>query len=234
VGRAAAKLIAGRGASVVVADLNEAGGAETVADIAKDGGEAIFVRADVSKDADVQGLVRSAVGRFGGLHGAFNNAAIMSAGGPLASFSLEDWHRVIAVNLTGVFLCVKHQIAYMESHGGGSIVNVASAAAVVAVEHSVDYAASKAGVLGITRVASLEYSAKGIRVNAILPGAVETPLLAKALLNPVVVATISNRHPIGRYSQPIEIAEAAAWLLSDAASFVTGSAMAVDGGYTSV
>ncbi len=232
IGEVAALLFAARGAAVMVADMNEASGKSVVAKIEAQGGQADFKRTDVSKDGDVDALVKATVARFGGLDGAFNNAGVGSANVTLSELTLDAWDKVIAINLTGVFLCLKHQIAHMERHGGGSIVNTASAAGLVGVTNSSGYVASKHGVVGLTRAAAIEYSAKGIRVNAVAPGATETPMMRQAMEDKAIAAALSSGHPIGRMGQPREIAEAAAWLLSDAASFVTGAVLAADGGYT--
>lgn len=234
IGQAAAVLFAQRGASVMVADVNETGGRKTVAAIEGNGGRADFLRSDISQESEVEALVKATVARFGGLNGAFNNAGMNVSSVRLAETSLENWRKVIEVNLTGVFLCLKHQIAYMELHGGGSIVNTASGAGLVGIVNSSGYVASKHGVVGLTRAAAIDYATKGIRVNAVAPGGTETPMVAMALENPEVAAALTAGHPIGRLGQPGEIAEAAAWLLSDAASFVTGVILPVDGGYTMV
>lgn len=235
IGEATAELLAGRGAAVVVADVDERGGAETARYIRDCGGRAAFIHTDVTDEGQVKRMVDFAVAEFGGLHGAFNNAGMTSKGSPLIDMSLQDWRQMIDVNLTSVFLCMKHQIAHMVRNGGGAVVNTSSGAGVVGVPNVIDYVAAKHGVVGLTRAASTDYSARGVRVNAVLPGGVETPMLLKAMGQDAVVrAAVEGGHPIGRLGQPMELGEAAAWLLSDAASFVTGAVLAVDGGYTSV
>lgn len=234
IGRAAALLCASRGARVVIADLDEARGREVVAEIEKANGKAAFIRTDVTSEDDVQAMVAFAVSSFGGLHGAFNNAGLMLGGTPLTELPIELWQKGVSINLTSVFLCVKHQLRHMLDHGGGAIVNNASASGMVGIPMAVNYVATKHGVIGITRAAAAEVSGRGVRVNAILPGAVETPLLQEAVKAPGVREAVIAGHPIGRISQPEEIAEAAAWLLSDAASFMAGACVTLDGGYTAL
>lgn len=234
IGRATAILCASRGASVVIADVNERQGADVVAEIRRAGGVAAFQRTDVTREDDVRTMVEFAVSTYGGLHGAFNNAGMMTGNLPLTEFPLDRWQQGIAINLTSVFLCVKHQLAQMLANGGGAIVNNASASGLVGIPMAVNYVATKHGVIGITRAAAAEVSDKGIRVNAIAPGAVETPLLEAALKVPEVRDAVAAGHPIKRIAQAQEIAEAAGWLLSDSASFVTGACVAIDGGYTAL
>jgi len=180
-------------------------------------------------------MVAHAVDTFGGLHGAFNNAGINAGNALLNEMDLAHWQRCLSVNLSGVFLCMKHEIAHMTAHGGGAIVNTSSAAGAVGMPWSVDYVSAKHGVVGATRAAAAEVSRQGIRVNAILPGAVETSMFTNALgTNPDLRRMTEEGHPIGRVGQPHEIAETAAFLLSDAAGFITGASIAVDGGFTAV
>ncbi len=231
IGRAAAVAFTRRGDFVVLGDLDTHGGAETVRLC---GGPEVaeFVRTDTSVEPDVEQLVGTALERFGRLDYAFNNAGIDSAGQPTADVSLEEWNRVISINLTGVWLCVKHEIRAMSRTGGGSIANTSSALGLVGIANQPAYVAAKHGVIGLTRAAALEYSAKGIRVNAVLPGVVRTPLFERAVAaDPGVLQAIESMHPIGRLGQASEIADAAVWLCSDASSFVTGHALSVDGGY---
>jgi 2,5-dichloro-2,5-cyclohexadiene-1,4-diol dehydrogenase 1 len=235
IGRATATLLASRGASIVAADVEERGGGEIADEIKRAGGRAVFVRSDVAKEADVINLIGAAISEFGGLHGAFNNAGIEGSTQPLANVSMEQWDRTIAINLTGTFLCLKYEIAHMIEHGGGAIVNTASGAGIVGIPGVADYVASKHGVVGLTRAAAADYSAMGVRVNVILPGAVDTPMLRlHASRTTPRPQTVSGGRPIGRYGTVEEIAEAAAWLLADAAGYATGGVFAVDGGYTCV
>jgi 2,5-dichloro-2,5-cyclohexadiene-1,4-diol dehydrogenase 1 len=233
IGSATAQLCAARGASVVIADLDAAAGEALAATIRDGGGSAAFIRADVGQEADAQAMVAFAVATFGGLHAAFNNAGIDTGHTAVADTSLAQWQRNIATNLTGVFLCLKYEIAHMAAHGGGAIVNTASTSGAVATVTSADYTAAKHGVVGVTRSAAVDYSAKGVRVNAVLPGGIATPMLMGALVgNDPLRRVIESSHPIGRIGEPQEVAEAAAFLLSDAASFITGACLMVDGGFT--
>jgi 2,5-dichloro-2,5-cyclohexadiene-1,4-diol dehydrogenase 1 len=235
IGEATAKLLAARGGSVVIADVDDRGGNRVAGAIRDGGGRGAFVHTDVSREEDVSRSVEFAISEFGGLHAAFNNAGMTGKGGSLVEMRLADWQRVMDVNLTGVFLCMKHQIGYMMKHGGGAIVNTSSGAGIVGFPNVIDYVASKHGVIGLTRAGAADFSAMGVRVNAVLPGGIETPMLLGTMgKDPVIRAAVERGHPIGRLGQPSEISEAAAWLLSDAASFVTGAIFAIDGGYTCV
>lgn len=229
-GREAAILFAARGARVAVVDLNETGGRETVATIEAAGGEAYFHQANITDESGVQGMVASIVDTYGGLDAAFNNAGIIGPGGRIEDFSYEDWKRVLDINLNGVFLCLKYEVAHMSANGGGSIVNTASTAGAIAYPNLPAYVSSKHGVVGLTRQVAVDYASSGIRVNAVLPGSTMTPLAAEALKDPEVKAKAEAAQPIGRLGEPGEIAEMAAWLLSDAASFAVGSTFFVDGG----
>ena len=230
IGRAIAHGLAAEGARVVVSDLDEAGGAETVAAIEKSGGKATFVRGDVSKPADCETLVGSAVKEFGALHVAVNNAGIGGPSAPTGDYPIDGWDRVIAINLSGVFYGMRYQIPALLDSGGGAIVNVASILGQVGFANSVAYVAAKHGVVGLTRNAALEYAARGVRVNAIGPAFIRTPLIEKNM-TPEARAGLVAKHPIGRLGEPEEVAELVVWLSSDKASFVTGSYYAIDGGY---
>ena len=236
IGRASAVVFAREGAKVVVADVDEDGGQETVRIIEAAGGTARFVRADVSQAAEVAALVEQAVSTYGRLDCTLNNAGIQGDIKQTAECSQENWDRIIATNLTGVWLCMKHEIPHMLSQGGGVIVNTASNFGLVGSNGMPAYSASKHGVLGLTKTAALEYAKSGIRVNAVCPGPVQTPLVDKVLaaqpeLGDQIIKAIEAREPVGRMGRPEEIAEAVVWLCSDAASFVTGTAMSVDGGF---
>ena len=233
IGRAASLAYSREGARVVVVDVNVEGGEETVQRIKESGGEAILVHADVSSNAGTQAMVAETVERFGRLDCAFNNAGI--SGGRdrnlTADYTQDDWDRMIGVNLTGVWLSMKAEIPQMLAQGGGAIVNTASIMGLIATPGSVAYMAAKHGVVGLTKAAALEYAKDNLRVNAVCPGYIDTPLLQPLFANEDRKEQVVSRHPVGRLGQPEEIAEAVIWLSSDAASFVTGHSMAVDGGY---
>jgi NAD(P)-dependent dehydrogenase (short-subunit alcohol dehydrogenase family) len=233
IGRATALSFAREGAKLVVADVNDEGGQQTVHMIAENGGEAIFVKTDVSEAVAVQALISKAVETYGRLDCAHNNAGVSSpVRASIADYPEEDWHRVIAINLTGVWLCMKYEIPQMLQQGGGTIVNTASIMGLVATGFNPAYMASKHGVVGLTKSAALAYAQSGIRVNAVCPGYIRTPMVeGSPSFNPQYEAELMARHPIGRLGTPEEIAEAVVWLCSDAASFVTRHTMTVDGGY---
>ncbi len=226
--------MAREGAKVVVADVQEAGARQTMAMIHECGGEALFVKCDVAKIADVRNLIETSVNTFGRIDCAFNNAGILGPLGPIVDRTEEEWDRVMGVNLKGVWLCMKYQIPQMLKQGKGAIVNVSSISGKVALSGFGVYAASKHGVIGLTRTAAIEYAKFGIRVNAVCPGVIETPLLDEVVgsAGPAAEAQFVAAQPIGRKGKPEEIAEAVVWLCSDRASLVTGEAMSVDGGWT--
>ncbi|HET6639373.1 MAG TPA: glucose 1-dehydrogenase [Gemmatimonadota bacterium] len=230
IGRAIAHGFAAEGARVVVSDLDEAGGAETVAAIEEAGGNATFVRADVSKPEDCEALAGRAVRDFGGLHVAVNNAGVSGPSAPTGEYPVDGWDRVIAINLSGVFYGMRSQIPALLDSGGGSIVNIASILGQVGFANSSAYVAAKHGVVGLTRNAAIEYAPRGIRVNAVGPAFIRTPLIEKNM-TPEGRASLVAKHPIGRLGEPEEVAELVVWLSSDRASFVTGSYYAIDGGY---
>ena len=233
-GRAVALAFAAAGASVVAADLTEDAGRETVEQIGQEGGRAVFVPTDVSDAAAAEALVARATSHFGRLDCAVNAAAIEGERGPLHEVDDDVFDRIIAVNLRSIFLCMKHEIVAMLAGGrGGAIVNIASTNSFRPQPHQSAYTASKHGVLGMTRNAAVDYGAEGIRINAICPGAIDTPMLRAAMerrgRQPEEVA--GRLSLLGRFGQPDEIAQASLWLCSDESSFTTGHALAVDGGY---
>lgn len=233
IGRATALAFAREGAKVVIADIAVREGPETVRMIQKAGGEAIFVKADVSQEADVDALVKETVERYGRLDCAVNNAGIDGDAALTADCSKQNWDRVIATNLTGVFLGMKYQIPQMLKQGGGAIVNTASTMGLVAHENIPAYVASKHGVVGLTKATALEYVRNNIRVNAICPGNTRTAVLDHVMKDmPEIYQTLMAATPIGRLAEPDEIAKAIVWLCSDAASYCTGHALVVDGCYS--
>src|SRR5512138_3372213 len=233
IGWAACKAFARAGARVVVSDIDEEAGTRLVKRLTGCGRDAIFVRADVSKAADVEHLIEAAANTYGCLDIAFNNAGVEGELAPLADYTDEAWDRVIAVNLTGVRLCMKYEIREMLKHGGGAIVNNASILGVVGLANASAYTAAKHGVLGLTKVAAIEYASRHIRINAVCPAFIETPMLARAgfTTDAVKRAAVENLHPLGRLGRPEEVAAAAVWLCTPEASFVTGHPLLVDGGY---
>jgi NAD(P)-dependent dehydrogenase (short-subunit alcohol dehydrogenase family) len=229
IGRATAFKFAAEGAKVVVADVNVKGGEETVRLIKEAGGTAIFVKTDVARADEVEALVSKAVAVYGRLDCAFNNAGI-SIEGRAHEVSEEEWDRLMGVNLKGVWLCMKHELIQMLEQGHGAIVNTSSIWGLVGATGETPYVASKHGVSGLTKAAALDYAPEGIRVNEVCPGYIETPMTAGTLSDPAARDRIIARQPFGRVGGPEEVAEAVVWLCSDAASFVTGHSMVVDGG----
>ena len=233
IGRATALLFAREGAAVVVADVAEAGGQETVAAIGGVGGEAAFVRTDVGQAGEVRAMVQTAVDRFGTIDVLYNNADIAGESRWLAQSSEENWHRVIAVNLTGVYHGMRYAIPVMMEHGGGSIISTASVAGMVGWRQAAAYSAAKAGVINLTRTTAVEYARFGIRVNCICPGIIQTPLLDSVQgADEASRDRLLSMQPMPRLGEPDDIAYMALYLASDESKFVTGAAMVVDGGYT--
>jgi NAD(P)-dependent dehydrogenase (short-subunit alcohol dehydrogenase family) len=234
IGRSSALAFAETGARVVVADVLDEQGRETVDLIEAAGGEAMFVSADVSRARDVERLVKAAVETYGRLDCAHNNAGIEGttpAGTEFHTYPEDDWDRVLGINLKGVWLCMRAEIAQMLSQAGGSIVNTASVAGLVG-GGSAPYTAAKHGVVGLTKEAALAYATRGIRVNAVCPGAIDTPMVGRIIERlPAFQQLALARQPIGRLGRPEEVAAAVVWLSSDAASFLTGVALPVDGGW---
>lgn len=231
IGAAAALLFAAHGAKVVVGDIQDEHGHAIIEKIKGGGGQAAYQRCDVGKPAEVEGLVKYAVDTFGGLHAMVNNAGIGGEQAATADYSLESWNQVIAINLSGVFYGTKYAIPAILASGGGAICNIASILGAVGFPQSVAYVAAKHGVVGLTKSAALEYSAQGVRVNAVGPAFIRTPLLSALDDQPEMMQMIQSMHPIGRLGKPEEVAEMIVFLCSDRASFCTGTYYPVDGAY---
>jgi NAD(P)-dependent dehydrogenase (short-subunit alcohol dehydrogenase family) len=232
IGRASAIAFAARGAHVMIADVNAEGGRETVALVTDRSGSAQFVRTDVARADDVRALIDTTVREHGRIDYAHNNAGVAGANLPVGELPEDEWDRVMSVMLRGVFLCMKYEIQAMLATGGGAIVNTASGAGLVGYPNQSAYVASKHGVLGLTKSAALEYGARGIRINAVCPGTVWSPMVDAAVKAvPRLQTQLEAMHPIGRLGTADEIAAAVVWLCSDQASFVLGHALSVDGGY---
>ncbi|ELZ77890.1 3-oxoacyl-ACP reductase [Haloferax gibbonsii ATCC 33959] len=232
IGRATALRFAEEGAMVALSDVQVDAGEQVVREIESEGGDAAFFEADSSKESDVASLVDRAVSEFGGLDFAHNNAGIEGTPGPIAEMSIEDFQRVIDINLTGVFLGLKYEIPRLVENGGGAIVNTSSVAGLTGGANLAHYYAAKHGVIGLTRSAALEVAAENVRVNAVCPGVIETPMIERFTAgDDEARAGLLEDEPIGRLGKPEEIASAVVYLCSDDASFVTGHPMVVDGGY---
>ena len=234
IGREAALAFAREGAKVVVADISEQGNQETVRLIKDQGGQAIAVKCDVTRSEDVKAALDKTVEAFGRLDFAFNNAGIEPRNpAPTAEYEEEEWNRIIDINLRGVFLCMKHEIPLILKQGGGAIVNTSSGAGIIGIKGSPAYTAAKHGVIGLTKAAALDYAAQNIRVNAVCPGYIDTPMMGRFTGGTDEGrAQVIAEEPIGRMGKPEEIAAAVVWLCSDAAAFMVGHAMVIDGGQT--
>jgi len=232
IGRASAAAFARAGANVVVADIDAASASETVDKICADGGAASFVRADVTSPAHVAAMVAHTLDAYGRLDCAHNNAGILGASSALADYPDDDWERVLKVNLTSVYLCLKEEVrAFLAAGSPGAVVNTASFSGLVAVPFASAYVATKHGVVGLTKSAAVEYGRKGIRVNAVAPGTARTDMMVERMaVNPKMEQALADVSPMRRIAEPTEIADAVVWLCSDEASFVNGHTMSIDGG----
>lgn len=234
IGRAAVEILCEAGACVTVADLNEEGGNAVVARAAGGPGKARFVRVDVSSEDSVRHLVAAAVAAYGRLDAAINAAGVVQHWKRVHEISAAEWDFVVNINLRGMFFCLKHQIAAMLQSGGGAIVAIASIAANLGLPMSGEYCASKAGVMGLVRAAATDYAKNGIRVNALLPGSTRTPMVERALATKPKELGGPISVPSGRMAEPVEIANGAVWMISDQASFMTGSSLTLDAGISIV
>lgn len=231
IGEATSLLYAAHGAKIVIADIHDEAGANVVNQVKGNGNEAIFIHADVSDPQDCEQLIHSTIEAYGRIDIAFNNAGVGGESNPVAGMSIEGWNKIMAVNLNSVFYCMKYQLAAMLKQGSGSIINNSSILGVVGFTNSAGYVAAKHGVIGLTKNAALEYAAKGIRVNAVGPAFINTPLLTEAGIEGNIKEALIQLHPVGRFGESNEVAELVVWLSSDKASFITGSYYPVDGGY---
>jgi NAD(P)-dependent dehydrogenase (short-subunit alcohol dehydrogenase family) len=231
IGRAISILFAAEGARVVVSDVNEKGGNETVAFIKSKGGRGMFLKVDNSSPSENEQLVDQTMKHYGSLHIAVNNAGIGGPMAPVGEYPIDGWDKVISVNLSGVFYGMRYQIPAMLKSGGGNIINISSILGSVGFANSAAYVAAKHGLVGLTKNAAIEYGTKNIRVNSIGPGFIMTPLVENNL-DQATLKFLETKHPIGRLGKPEEVAELVLWLASEKSSFVTGSYYTIDGGYT--
>lgn len=233
IGRATAIAFAAEGAAVALADVDVVGNEETAKLVAEHGGRVIATRCDVASSSDIQAAVEQTVREFGRLDIAFNNAGIEQPPAPLVDITEDEWTRLIDIDLRSAFLCMKYEIPAMLEHGGGSIVNTSSGAGVIGIRGQAAYVAAKHGLIGLTKSAALDYAADGIRVNAICPGIIETPMMDRfSGGTPEGRARVIGQEPVGRMGSPEEIASAVLWLSSDLGAFATGHALVMDGGQT--
>ena len=234
IGRATALAFARAGASVAVADVSEKGNKETARLIEKESGQALAVKCDVSRSDDVQTVLNNIIGAFGRLDFAFNNAGIEPKNpAPTADYDEEEWNRIIDIDLRGVFLCMKHEIPLILKQGGGAIVNTSSGAGIIGIKGSPAYTAAKHGVIGLTRAAALDYAPQNLRINAVCPGYIATPMMDRFTGGtPEGRGKVISEEPIGRMGRPEEIAATVVWMCSEAAAFMIGHALVVDGGQT--
>ncbi|MEQ6327007.1 SDR family oxidoreductase [Pseudomonas chengduensis] len=235
IGQAASLAFASQGARVVVSDVDATAGESTVELIRSAGGRAIFIAADVSKDEEIEQLVARTVAQYGRLDHAFNNAGVTQNSQPLAEQPVATYDKLFDVSVRGVWLCMRHEINQMLKQGGGTIVNMGSMSSIVGIAGLSTYSGSKHAVLGLTRGAALDYAGQNIRINAVGPGTIDTPMIQRFIElagTDEVMAPIRAAHPIGRTGRPSEVADAVLWLSSDASSFVVGQMLMVDGGYS--
>jgi NAD(P)-dependent dehydrogenase (short-subunit alcohol dehydrogenase family) len=233
IGRATATAFAAEGADVALADIDAVGNEETAQIVAEHGGRVLAVKCDVTSSSDVKTAVERTVQELGRLDVAFNNAGIEQPPTTLVDTTEDDWSRLLDIDLSSAFLCMKYEIPAMLEHGGGSIVNTSSGAGVIGIRGQAAYVAAKHGLIGLTKSAALEYAAQGVRVNAICPGIIETPMMHRfSGGTPEGRARVIDQEPVGRMGSPEEIASAVLWLSSDLGAFATGHAMVIDGGQT--
>jgi NAD(P)-dependent dehydrogenase (short-subunit alcohol dehydrogenase family) len=230
IGRATALELARGGAAVAVLDIDEAAAAETTEMIRKNGGEALAVSVDIADEGSVRAAVERTVAAYGGFDFAVNNAGVASHNRQLDEMTMDEFERVVRIDLTGTFLCMKYELPLLKGGGGGAIVNIASNGGLYAIPHAPAYVAAKHGVVGLTKVAAVDYAPDGIRVNAVCPGPTNTPAFEQVAAGTDMIARQAAITPLGRLATPEEVAATVAWLCSDAASYVTGIAVSVDGG----